>query len=325
MGNGCYNFNENTSFLVTGGAGFIGSNIVEKLLSLGVKVTVLDNFSTGKEENIKHLLSNPNFRLIEGDIRNIDDCNKACKGIDYVLHNAALGSVPRSMSDPKTTNDVNITGTLNMLIASKNNNIKRFIYASSSSVYGDNEDLPKKEDIIGNPLSPYAITKITNEMYGRIFHTSFNLPTIGLRYFNVFGKNQDANSQYAAVIPNFIKKIISGERPVIWGDGTQTRDFTFVGNVVDANIKACLASDEATGIVFNIATGNRVSVLDLLNDICDIMGVKVSPIFKDWRAGDVKHSFANIEKAKKYLNYTPIYDFKAGIRKTIDWYLEKLR
>lgn len=325
MENGRYDFNDNTSFLVTGGAGFIGSNIVEKLLSLGVKVTVLDNFSTGKEENIKHLISNPKLRLIEGDIRNIDDCNKACRGIDYVLHNAALGSVPRSMSDPKTTNDVNITGTLNMLIASKNNNIKRFIYASSSSVYGDSEKLPKEEEVVGNPLSPYAVTKITNEMYAQIFNNSFSLPTIGLRYFNVFGKNQDINSQYAAVIPNFIKKVISGERPVIWGDGTQTRDFTFVENVVEANIKACLASDEANGMVFNIATGNRVSVLDLLNEICNIIGIKVSPIFKDWRAGDVKHSYANIEKTKKYLNYTPNYDFITGIRKTIDWYLEKLR
>ncbi len=325
MENREYKFHENTRLLVTGGAGFIGTNIVEKLLSLGLEVTVLDNFSTGKIENIEHLLSNPKLQLIEGDIREIEDCNKACRHIDYVLHNAALGSVPRSMSDPKTTNDVNISGTLNMLIASKDNNVKRFVYASSSSVYGDNENLPKEEETTGKPLSPYAITKVTNEMYGRIFHNNFDLPTIGLRYFNVFGKNQDFNSQYAAVIPNFVKKIISGEPPVIWGNGSQTRDFTFVENVVEANIRACLASDEATGNVFNIATGNRVSILDLLREICNILGAQVSPIFMDWRAGDVMHSFANIEKAKKLLNYIPIYDFKSGIRKTIDWYLEKLR
>ncbi|WIV11201.1 SDR family oxidoreductase [Proteiniborus sp. MB09-C3] len=325
MKNRDYKFYENTRLLVTGGAGFIGSNIAEKLLSLGLEVTILDNFSTGKIENIEHLLSNSKLQLIDGDIRDINDCNKACKDIDYVLHNAALGSVPRSMSDPKTTNDVNISGTLNMLIASKDNNIKRFVYASSSSVYGDNENLPKQEENKGKPLSPYAITKVTNEMYGRIFHDNFKLPTIGLRYFNVFGKNQDFNSQYAAVIPSFIKKIILGESPVIWGDGSQTRDFTFVENVVEANIRACLASDEATGNVFNIATGNRVSILDLLNEICDILEAKVSPIFMDWRAGDVMHSFANIEKAKKLINYTPIYDFKSGIKKTINWYLEKLR
>ncbi|SCG83249.1 UDP-glucose 4-epimerase [Proteiniborus sp. DW1] len=318
-------FDKGTRFLVTGGAGFIGSNIVEKLLRMGLEVKVLDNFSTGKIENIEHLLSSPKLEIIEGDIRNLGDCIKACRNIDFVLHNAALGSVPRSISDPRTTNDVNITGTLNMLIASRDNNVRRFVYASSSSVYGDDENLPKKEEIVGRPLSPYAITKVTNEMYGKIFHNNFKLSTIGLRYFNVFGKNQDANSQYAAVIPNFIKKIMLGERPIIWGDGTQTRDFTFVENVVEANLKACLASDEATGNVFNIATGNRVSILDLLNEICNIIGVKVSPVFKDWRAGDVMHSFANIEKAKKFLNYTPICDFKTGIRKTIDGYLEKFK
>lgn len=325
MENRVYKFNDSSRFLVTGGAGFIGSNIVEKLLSLGMEVTILDNFSTGKKENIEHLLSNPKLQLIDGDIRNIRDCYEACKDVDYVMHNAALGSVPRSMVDPKTTNDVNITGTLNMLIAAKDNNVKRFIYASSSSVYGDDEHLPKTEDTIGKPLSPYAITKVVNEMYGKIFHNNFNLSTIGLRYFNVFGKNQDANSQYAAVIPNFIKKVISGERPIIWGDGTQTRDFTFVENVVDANIKACLAGEEATGKVFNIATGNRVSIIDLLKEICSIVGVKAMPIFKDWRAGDVMHSFADIERARKVLNYTPQFDFKTGIKKTIDWYKDKLK
>lgn len=310
MENGNYNFEKNTRFLVTGGAGFIGSNIAEKLLSMGLEVIILDNFSTGKKENIDHLLSNPKLELIEGDIRNLDDCNKACRNIDFVLHNAALGSVPRSISDPRTTNDVNITGTLNMLIASRDNKVKRFVYASSSSVYGDSGSLPKMEETIGSPLSPYAITKVVNELYGKIFHDYFNLPTIGLRYFNVFGKNQDCNSQYAAVIPNFIRKVILGEQPIIYGNGSQTRDFTFVDNVVDANLRACLAREESTGNVFNIAVGNRVSLIDLLNKICSVIEINVSPIFKEWRAGDVMHSYASIEKARTLLNYNPIYDFK---------------
>lgn len=319
-----YEFQEGTRFLVTGGAGFIGSNIVERLLDLGLRVRVLDNFSTGKKENIIEFLSNSNFEFITGDIRNIDDCRKACIGIDFVLHNAALGSVPRSMSDPKTTNDVNISGMLNMLITAKDNKVKRFIYASSSSVYGDNKNLPKKEEITGEPISPYAITKITNEMYGKIFNKYFNLPTIGLRYFNVFGKNQNYNSQYAAVIPNFMKNILSREQPTIWGDGTQTRDFTYVENVVDANLKACLARKEAIGHVFNIATGNQVSISALLNEICRILEVEISPAFMEWRKGDVMHSYANIDKARELLDYIPMYSFYEGLRKTINWYLNKL-
>ncbi len=320
-----YNFEKNTRFLVTGGAGFIGSNIVEELLSKGLEVIVLDNFSTGKKENIDHLLSNPKLELIIGDIRNSGDCNKACRNIDFVLHNAALGSVPRSISDPRTTNDVNITGTLNMLIASSDNKVKRFVYASSSSVYGNSESLPKMEETIGSPLSPYAITKVVNEMYGRIFHDYFSLPTIGLRYFNVFGKNQDCNSQYSAVIPSFISKVILGEQPIIYGNGSQTRDFTFVGNVVDANLRACLASEESTGNVFNIATGNRVPIIDLLNEICYILGIKTEPVLEEWRIGDVRHSFASIDKARKLLNYYPTFDFHSGLKKTIDWYTKKLK
>lgn len=317
-------FDKNVKFLVTGGAGFIGSNIVEKLLNLGYFVRILDNFSTGKRKNIEPFLNNPNFELIQGDIRITFDCYKACKGINYVLHQAALGSVPRSIEDPKTTNDVNITGTLNMLIASRDNKVKRFVYASSSSVYGDNNNLPKVENVIGKPLSPYAITKVNNELYSKNFHELYNLPTIGLRYFNVYGKNQDPNSVYAAVIPIFISKLLNNETLVIYGDGEQSRDFTFIENIVNANLKACLANEKALGEVFNIAYGGQITINELYNKISNLLNKNIKPKYECSRKGDVRHSFANIEKAKNLLNYNPQYTIDEGLKKTINWYINTL-
>ncbi|WP_066504536.1 SDR family oxidoreductase [Abyssisolibacter fermentans] len=311
---------KDTSFLVTGGAGFIGSNIVGKLLDLGYKVRVLDNFSTGKKENINIFLKNNNFELIEGDIRNTDICLSSCNGIDYVLHQAALGSVPRSIKNPRTTNDVNITGSLNMMIAAKEYKIKRFIYASSSSVYGDESTLPKKEDKLGIPLSPYAITKKVNELYGKNICELYGLKTIGLRYFNVFGEKQDPNSIYSAVIPKFIIKLLNKKAPTIYGDGLQSRDFTYIGNVIEANLKACIAEDEAIGEVFNIACGKRITLIDLYNKICRYLNVDIKPKFTSERSGDVKHSLADISKANKLLKYNPVYDINTGLEKTIKWY-----
>ncbi|MTI66924.1 MAG: SDR family oxidoreductase [Firmicutes bacterium] len=318
-----YDF-KNSKFLVTGGAGFIGSNIVEKILNLKQRVVVLDNFSTGKKENILKFLDNPNFSLIKGDIRNLDVCKKACKGIDYILHNAALGSVERSVKDPLTTNDVNIKGTLNMLIAARDTKVKRFVYASSSSVYGDYIHLPKKEDKLGSPLSPYAITKLVNELYAINFHSLFKLPTIGLRYFNVFGEKQNPNSLYAAVIPIFIKQLLNEKSPTIYGDGEQSRDFTYVGNVVDANLKACLADKKAFGEVFNIALGNKITINELLYKISRILKVKSNPKYAPKRLGDIKESMADISKAEKILNYKPLYDFDEGLKITCTWYSDRL-
>lgn len=317
-------FNKNTKFLVTGGAGFIGSNLAEYLVNQGYYVRVLDNLATGKKENIAALLDKSNFEIIEGDIRLLDDCLKACEGIDYVLHQAALGSVPRSIKDPKTTNDVNITGTLNMLIAAREHKVKKFVYASSSSVYGDEPHLPKIEDRVGKPLSPYAITKKVNELYARNFYELYGLPTIGLRYFNVFGRRQDPNSVYAAVIPNFVKALSEGRAPIIHGDGKQSRDFTYVDNVIEANLKACLAGPEANGEVFNIAYGGQVTVNELYNTIKELMNVAIEPIYGPERPGDIKHSNADISKAKKLLNYDPKYSFYDGIKLTIDWYKNNL-
>lgn len=311
---------KNMLFLVTGGAGFIGSNIVEKLMFMGYKVRVLDNFSTGSEENIMKFMDNPNFHLISGDIRDYNVCYRACKGVDYILHQGALGSVPRSINDPKSTNEVNITGTLNMLMAAKDNKIKRFVYASSSSVYGDNLDSLKVEDKIGNPLSPYAITKLTAELYAKNFYHLYKVPTIGLRYFNVFGKRQNPKSKYAAVIPIFIDKILSQESPIIYGDGKQSRDFTYIDNVVDANLKACEAGEEAFGKVFNIACGKRSYLIDIYNEICTILDEDIQPIFAPPRKGDVKHSLADIKKAKEILNYYPKTYIKEGLKETIEWY-----
>ena len=317
-------FEKDSSFLVTGGAGFIGSNLVEKILDLGYKLRVLDNFSTGKKRNIEEFLDNSNFELMEGDIRELVTCQQACDGIDYVLHNAALGSVPRSINDPRTTNDVNITGTLNMLIAARDNKVKKFIYASSSSVYGDEPNLPKIEDRIGKPFSPYAITKIVNELYSRNFYELYKLPVIGLRYFNIFGKKQDCDAVYAAVIPIFIKKLLKKEAPTINGDGKQSRDFTYIENVVEANLKACLVDGGALGEVFNIAYGGRVYLNDLYWKICKLLDVDIQPIYGPERPGDVKHSNADISKAERILGYYPEYDVDKGLEKAIEWYKKSL-
>ena len=322
--NNKYSFERDSSFLVTGGAGFIGSNLVEKILNVGYKVRVLDNFSTGKKRNIKEFLDNSNFEIIEGDIRELATCQEACDGVDYVLHQAALGSVPRSINDPRTTNDVNITGTLNMMIAARNNKVKRFIYASSSSVYGDEPNLPKIEDRIGKPLSPYAITKKVNELYARNFYELYKLPVIGLRYFNIFGKKQDCDSVYAAVIPIFIKKLLNKEAPTIDGDGKQSRDFTYIENVIEANLKACLADGEALGEVFNIAYGGRVYLNDLYQKICMLLEVDIQPTYGPERPGDIEHSNANISKAKNILGYYPEYDVDKGLEKAIEWYKRNL-
>lgn len=319
-----YSFEKDSSFLVTGGAGFIGSNLVEKILDLGCKVRVLDNFSTGGKRNIREFLDNSNFELMEGDIRDLVTCQNACDGIDYVLHQAALGSVPRSINDPRTTNDVNITGTLNMLIAARDNKAKRFVYGSSSSVYGDEPNLPKIEDRIGKPLSPYAITKKVNELYARNFYELYKLPVIGLRYFNVFGKKQDCNSAYAAVIPIFVKKLLNKEVPTIDGDGEQSRDFTYIENVVEANLKACLSDGEALGEVFNIAYGGRVYLNDLYWKICNLLEVDIQPIYGPERPGDIKHSNADISKAKHILGYHPEYNIERGLEKATEWYKRNL-
>ena len=319
-----YPFEKDSSFLVTGGAGFIGSNLVEKILDLGYKVRVLDNFSTGKKRNIEEFLDNSNFELVEGDIRDFITCQQACDGIDYILHQAALCSVPRSINDPRTTNDVNITGTLNVMIAARDNKVKKFIYASSSSVYGDEPNLPKIEDKIGKSLSPYAITKKVNELYARNFYELYKLPVLGLRYFNIFGKKQDCNSAYAAAIPIFIKKLLNKEAPTINGNGKQSRDFTYIENVIEANLKACLADGEALGEVFNIACGGRVHLNELYWKICKLLKVDIQPIYGPERPGDIKHSNADISKAENILRYYPEYDVDRGLEKVIEWYKENL-
>ena len=317
--------------LVTGGAGFIGSNLCEVLLDKNNQVICLDNFSTGKKSNISSFLNNPNFTLIEGDIRNIDDCNKAAFRVDYILHQAALGSVPRSIKDPVTTNDVNVSGFLNMLVAARDNNVKRFVYAASSSTYGDSESLPKVEGVIGRPLSPYAVTKFVNELYADVFSKTYGLETIGLRYFNVFGRKQDANGAYAAVIPKFINKLMNLESPVINGDGTFSRDFTYIENVIQANL-LCLKSDSsAVNEVYNVAFGQRNTLNDLTSSLKEIL-VKydknisdVSIKFGPKRIGDIPHSHADISKAKAKLNYNPKFSLKEGLIHSIEWYWENLR
>ena len=311
-------------FLVTGGAGFIGSNIAEALLGLGCFVRVLDNCSTGKRENISGLFDNRLFEFIEGDIRDIATCQRACDGIDYVLHQGALGSVPRSIEDPVTTNEVNIGGTLNMLIAARDKHVRRFIYASSSSVYGDESSLPKTEKKAGTPLSPYAISKKVNELYAKNFFDLYGLKTIGLRYFNVFGRRQDPKSVYAAVIPLFIKNILAGRPSVIYGDGDQSRDFTYVDNVIQAHLKACLAGSEAWGEVFNIACGERITIRHLYKKLCELLGRDIEPVYGPARMGDVRHSNADINKAAEVLKYQPEVDFERGLELTAKWYLNNL-
>jgi len=306
-------------YLVTGGAGFIGSNIVKELLRQGQEVRVLDNFATGKRENILPLLKNSRLTLIEGDLRSFHIARAAVKGVDYILHQGALPSVPRSINDPITSNDVNVLGTLNILEAAKEFGVKRVVCASSSSIYGNSETLPKVETMPVNPMSPYALTKYAQERYCQIFHQLYGLETVSLRYFNVFGPNQDPTSQYSAVIPKFIRLIQQEREPIIYGDGLQSRDFTFVENNVWANIQACTA-EKAAGEVINIACGERYTLLDLVRMINEIMGKNVEPRFEPERPGDVKHSLAGIEKAKQLLGYEVRVDFKTGLERTIDFF-----
>jgi UDP-glucose 4-epimerase len=306
-------------YLVTGGAGFIGSNIVKELLLQGNEVRILDNFATGKRENVLPLLKNKKLSLIEGDLRSFHIVRTAVKGVDYILHQGALPSVPRSINDPITSNDVNILGTLNILEAAKEFGVKRVVLASSSSIYGNSEKLPKEETMPVNPMSPYALTKYAQERYCQIFSELYGLETVSLRYFNVFGPNQDPTSQYSAVIPKFIKLIKENKSPIIYGDGTQSRDFTFVENNVHANIIACTAP-EAVGEVINIACGTRYTLIELVEKINKILGTNVKPIFDNKRAGDVKHSLASIDKAMRILNYKVIVDFEEGLKKTVDFF-----
>ena len=318
--------------LVTGGAGFIGSNLCEELVKKGNYVVCLDNFSTGHIENIQGLLDNNRFKLIEGDIRNLDTCLKAVNGVDVVFHEAALGSIPRSIDDPITTNAVNISGFLNMLVAAKNAKIDRFIFAASSSAYGDNETIPKVEDTIGKPLSPYALTKYVNELYAHVFSITYGLKYIGIRYFNVFGRRQDPNSAYAAVIPLFIKKILKHEQPIINGDGSNSRDFTYIDNIIHINMLALeTLSPKAFNQIYNGAGGENTSVLELEQLITKNLSAYdncidcIVPIFGPNRIGDIKHSKASISKAKELLGYTPVCTFEDGLKKTIYWYLTNLK
>ena len=317
--------------LVTGGAGFIGSNLCESLLQLNNKVVCLDNFATGKRENITMFLDNPNFTLIEGDIRNLQDCMLATNEVDYVLHQAALGSVPRSIKDPITSNEVNVGGFLNMLVASRDNRVKRFVYAASSSTYGDSESMPKVEEMIGKPLSPYAVTKYVNELYAEIFSTTYGLETIGLRYFNVFGKKQDPNGAYAAVIPKFISQLIQLKSPVINGDGSYSRDFTYIDNVIQANLLSMTAAQNAVNNVYNVAFGDRNTLNDLMRYLKELLSVynpaieDVAVVYGAKRTGDIPHSHASIAKAQKALHYHPQYSLQQGLKEAIQWYWEDLK
>lgn len=313
-----------SNFLVTGGAGFIGSNLVEFLLQNNAqKVRVLDDLSTGYMINIDPFLSNPAFEFIKGSIVNIEDCEQAVKGIDIVLHQAALGSVPRSINDPVATNAVNVCGFLNMLNAAKNNQVKRFVFASSSSVYGDDKTMPKVESITGSLLSPYAVTKKTNELYADVFYKTYGLETIGLRYFNVFGQRQNINGPYAAVIPIFITELLKGKSPVIFGNGSTTRDFTYIENVIQANILAAFTTNEfAVNQIFNVAYGGTTSLNTLFNTIAEKLNTSLKPDYKPERKGDIRDSFANIDKAKNLLSYKPTVDISQGLELTVDWYKE---
>ncbi|MEG1620098.1 MAG: SDR family oxidoreductase [Eubacterium sp.] len=318
-------FPKETKFLITGGAGFIGSNLCEALLNRGHFVRCLDNLSTGKEENIKPFFKNELFEFIEGDIRELETCMKACKDSDYVSHQAAWGSVPRSIEMPLLYEDINIKGTLNMLEAARQNSVKKFVYASSSSVYGDEPTLPKKEGREGNLLSPYALTKRTNEEYAKLYTKLYGLETVGFRYFNVFGRRQDPNGAYAAVIPKFVKSLLDDEAPTINGDGTQSRDFTYIENVIEANLKGMLAEEEASGEAFNIAYGGQISLNELYQKLCKLLDKNSAAIYGQERVGDIKHSNADINKARKLLNYNPSYSFKQGIELTIEWYKEGVK
>ena len=323
---------DKTTILITGGAGFIGSNLCEYFLSKEYTVVCLDNFSTGHRHAISDFLNNENFKLIEGDIRNLEACKTAVEGVDYVLHQAALGSVPRSINDPITSNDVNVSGFLNMLIASRDAGVKRFVYAASSSTYGDSESLPKVEDKIGKPLSPYAITKYVNELYAEIFSNTYGLETIGLRYFNVYGRRQDPNGAYAAVIPKFVMQLMKHESPVINGDGNFSRDFTYIDNVIQMNELAMLTQNpEAVNSVYNTAFGDRTTLNDMVSYLKEYLSEfdseisNINVIHGPNRAGDIPHSLASIDKAKKLLNYTPQYSFQDGLKEAVKWYWNNLK
>ena len=317
-------FEPDTLFLVTGGAGFIGSNLCEAILNMGYRVRCLDNLSTGKQENVDIFADNLRYQFVKGDITDFETCMTACDGVSYVLHEAAWGSVPRSIEMPLYYEEVNIRGTVNMMEAARQNHVKKFVYASSSSVYGDSQSLPKCEGQEGNLLSPYAVTKRTDEEYGMLYARLYDLPTYGLRYFNVFGRRQDSHGAYAAVIPKFIKQLLSGERPTINGDGKQSRDFTYIENVIEANLKACRSGLEAAGQVYNIAYGGREYLLDVYYMLCTALHIKLEPVFGPARLGDIRHSNADISKARKLLAYDPQYSFEDGIRLAIDWYKKNL-
>ncbi|TDS13444.1 UDP-N-acetylglucosamine 4-epimerase [Maribacter caenipelagi] len=327
-----FNLNSNFHILVTGGAGFIGSNLCNALLQNGNQVTCLDNFATGKRENVGPLADHSKFKLIEGDIRNLSDCQKACEGVDYILHQAALGSVPRSINDPITSNDVNVSGFLNMLVAARDAKVKRFIYAASSSTYGDSTNMPKVEDIIGKPLSPYAITKYVNELYADVFSKTYGIETIGLRYFNVFGRKQDPNGAYAAVIPKFVMQLMKHESPVINGDGSFSRDFTYIDNVIQMNVRAMVSDNQnAMNTVYNTAYGERTDLNELTELLKEYLGEydpkikEVKNVYGPTRAGDVPHSLASVDKAKELLHYDPQYDIKTGLKEAVKWYWENLK
>ncbi|MBR3588769.1 MAG: SDR family oxidoreductase [Clostridia bacterium] len=318
-------FDKDSVFLVTGGAGFIGSNLCEAILKMGYKVRCLDNFSTGKRENIECFLSNPNFTLIEGDIRDYETCEKACDGVDYVSNQAAWGSVPRSIEMPLLYEEINIRGTLNMLEAARQKGVKRFVYASSSSVYGDEPNLPKREGREGNLLSPYALTKGVCELYAKLYTDIYGLETVGFRYFNVFGRRQDPYGFYAAVIPKFVRLLLNDEAPTINGDGKQSRDFTYIENVIEANLKAMVAPKEATGQAYNIAYGDQIYLIDLYNELCRLLGKDIEPVYGPDRAGDIKHSKADISKAKELLGYDPDWSFERGFADAVEWYKENIK
>lgn len=324
MGYKKIHFPKDSLFLITGGAGFIGSNLCEAILDLGYRVRVLDDLSTGKQENVALFNENPNYKFVKGDIRDLQTCMYVCKDVDFVLHQAAWGSVPRSIEMPLFYCQNNVVGLVNMLEAAKQNNVKKFVYASSSSVYGDEQNLPKTEGCEGKLLSPYAVSKQNGEEWAKQYSKHYGLDTYGLRYFNVFGKRQNPDGAYAAVIPKFIKQLLNGEIPVINGDGKQSRDFTYIENVIEANLKACLADSSAAGETYNIAYGGREYLLDIYYGLTKALGVDIEPDFGPVRVGDIRHSNADITKARKNIGYAPEWSFEQGIKEAINWYKENL-
>lgn len=317
-------FPKDSQFLVTGGAGFIGSNLCEAILGMGYRVRCLDDLSTGKQSNVDIFLGSPGYEFIKGDIKDLDTCMRACEGVDYVLNQAAWGSVPRSIEMPLFYSLNNIQGTLNMLEAARQKGVRKFVYASSSSVYGDEAHLPKHEGTEGNLLSPYAVTKRCDEEWARQYTMHYGLDTYGMRYFNVFGRRQDPEGAYAAVLPKFIRQLLAGERPTINGDGRQSRDFTYIDNVIEANLKACLAPHEAAGEAYNIAYGGREFLIDIYHTLAKALGRDIEPVFGPDRPGDIKHSNADISKARRLLGYDPEYDFARGLSEAIEWYKANL-